>query len=66
MKLVPKGAGLPSTFGTGRSFGMQFSPNGKSSKLDFDDVQLMTVSEPEIKMAGHKPEAGMTNLGLSF
>ena len=30
---------------------MRFSLNGWSSKLDFDDIQLMTVSEPEIKMA---------------
>ena len=32
-------------------FLMRFALNGTSSKLDFDDVQLMTVSVPEIKMA---------------
>ena len=30
---------------------MRFSLNGWSSKLDFDDVQLMTVSELKIKLA---------------
>ena len=29
---------------------MRFPLNGRSSKLDFDDVQLMTVSKPKIKM----------------
>ena len=33
-----------------RNFLMRFSLNGRSSELDFDDVQLMTISEPEIKM----------------
>ena len=52
--IVPKGGGLrkpPSIIGTGRNSFMRFSLNGRSSKLDFDDVHLMTVSEPEIKMA---------------
>ena len=30
---------------------MRFSLNGRSSKLDFDDAQLMTVFKPEIMMA---------------
>ena len=30
---------------------MQFSLNGRAFKLDFDDIQLMTVFGPEIKMA---------------
>ena len=38
-------------FGTGRNLLMQFSLNGRTSKLNIDDVQLMTVIEPEIKMA---------------
>jgi len=29
---------------------MWCSLNGRSSKLDFDDVQLITLAEPEIKM----------------
>ena len=29
----------------------QFSMNGWTSKLDFYDVQLVTVFEPEIRMA---------------
>ena len=40
----------PSIFGTGRKVVMRFSLNGRSSKVDFDDVQLMAVSELEIKM----------------
>ena len=46
---VPKPS--PSIFGTGENFFMLFSPNGRSSKLDFNDVQLMTESELGIKMA---------------
>ena len=41
----------PSMFGKCRNLSMRFSLNGRASKLDFDDVQLMTVFEPEIKMA---------------
>ena len=41
---------------------MRFPLNGRSSKLDFVDVQLMTGNQD----GGHKPEAGMKNLGLSF
>ena len=39
---------------TGRKFFMRFSLNIRESKLNFDDVQLnelMTVFEPEIKIA---------------
>ena len=41
----------PSIFGTSRNFFMRVSLNGRSSKLDCDDVQLIAVSEPEFKMA---------------
>ena len=30
---------------------MRFPLNGRSSKLDYDDVHSMRISEPEIKMA---------------
>ena len=53
--LVQKeGGGLlkpPIIFGMGRNFCMRFTLNGRASKLDFDDVQLVTVFEPENKMA---------------
>ena len=40
---------------------MRFSLNVKLSNLDFDDVQLMTVSEPEIKMAAiNQKQVGKT------
>ena len=31
---------------------MRFSLNGRASKLDVNDVQLMNVFKPEIKMSG--------------
>ena len=66
---VPKGGPLsskggPSIFVTDRNFLMRFSLHGRSSKLDFNDVQLVTVSGNQD--GGHIPEAGMKNLGLSF
>ena len=53
MTLVPKGGfrSPPVIFGTGRHLFMRFSMNGRASKLDFDDVQLTAVFEPEIEMA---------------
>ena len=54
MTLVPKwglGPKPPIIFGTGRNFFVWFSPNGRASKLDFDDVQFMNVFENKIKMA---------------
>ena len=38
-------------FGTDRICLIGFTLNGRASKLDINDVQLMTVFEPEIKMA---------------
>ena len=48
--LAPKGEGIrspPIIFETGQNLCVRFSPNGRASKLDFDDVQLMTVFEQE-------------------
>ena len=46
-----KGGGAPPIISR---TGMRFSLNGRVSKLNFDDVQWMTVFEPEIKMAAIK------------
>ena len=48
MTLMPKGGGI---FGTDRNCSIRFSLNGRASKLDVNDVQLIDVFEPEIKMA---------------
>ena len=48
MTLVPKGGGI---FGTDRICLIWFTLNVRASKLDVNDVQLITVFEPEIKMA---------------
>ena len=48
MTLVPKGGGI---FGTDRICLIWFTLNVRASKFDVNDVQLMTVFEPEIKMA---------------
>ena len=40
----------PCVFETSKNFLMQFPLNDRSSKVDCYDVQLMTVSEPQIKM----------------
>ena len=47
--LGPKG-GAPCIFGTSGNLCVRFSLNGRSSKLNFNDAQLMTVFEPENKM----------------
>ena len=46
---------------------MWFSLNGRSSKLDFDDIQSVDdCSRTGNQDGGYKPKAGMKNLGLSF
>ena len=55
MTLVPKGRASEAHpmhyLRKGWEFLMRVSLNGRATKLDFEDVQLMTVFEPEIKMA---------------
>ena len=46
-----EGGGAPHIIlGTGRNYFMQFSLNGRPSKLDFNNAQLTIVFEREIKM----------------
>ena len=54
MTLVPKGGGTfedPFCLRNEWEFFYAVSLNGRSSKLDFNALQLMAVSESEIKMA---------------
>ena len=51
MTLVSKWWPSWGIFATDRNCLIRFSLNGRASKLDVNDVQLMAVFQPEIKMA---------------